>query len=287
MRLSLKSSIKKDVVATAAVNSRTIKRTAVVGMLSLASVLAFVSPASAATNIRGAEPFDTDKLVMSLCNGKTGRTYWFINVQTGQLTKDTTNGTPTNNLPYPIERFEGRCSYPKSSSWTWTGAEKRVSNVLVNCASGTQLSQNIQSNGTTTSTTTNSVTASFGIEWSIIPSVLSIEAGGSYTRSWSYAKAKGWSTTTGINVSPRRVGWMSLRPEMRTVRSNPVFHIESYSWGKPGGGQVNTTTWRGRNYRDIKSQGAYYDAIGNVLRSDNTPSGQYVARDRAVTSSDC
>ncbi|WP_143674300.1 hypothetical protein [Streptomyces caniscabiei] len=119
------------------------------------------------------------------------------------------------------------------------------------------------------------------------PKVLAIEAGGSYQRSWSYAKQSGWSISTTITVSPRRAGWLVLRPQMRTVRSNPVFHVERYSWGKPGGGQVNTTSWRGRGYNQINSRGAYYDAKANVLNSSGKPAGVYVAYDRAVTSSDC
>lgn len=264
-----------------------VKRVATVGLLGLTSAFALVSPASAATNIRGAEPFDTDKLLMSLCTGSTSRTYWFININTGQVSRDTTNGLPANSLPAGLERFEGWCSYPQSSSWTWTGPDKRVTEVLANCGSGTTLSQSIQANGSTTSTTTNSVSGSVGIQWNIIEKVLSVEAGASYERSWSYAKQSGWSISTTLTVNPRRTGWLVLRPQMRTVRSNPVFHVERYSWGKSGGGQVNTTSWRGRGYNQISSYGAYYDAKGNVLNSSGKPAGAYVAFDRAVTSSDC
>jgi hypothetical protein len=223
---------------------------------------------------------------MSLCTGSTKTTYWFINVETGDLTKDIVNGGSGVKMTYPIERFEGHCYYPESTSWTWTGAEQRVTNVLVNCGRGSVIRQDIQMNGSTTSTTTNSVSGSFGIEWTPLKDVLSVEAGGSYTRSWSYAKASGWSTTTGITVNPRYVGWLALRPEMRTVRSNPAFRVERY-WGKSGGGQVNVNSWRGRGYTDITSYGAYYDAKGNVLDGNGKPAGQYVLRDRPVTSSDC
>lgn len=265
-----------------------IKRSVIAGALSLASVLACVSPASAATDLRGKEPFNTDKLLMTICNGRTDwPTYWWINIETGEVMEDGLRGYPGDSIPHPWERFQGYCTYPKSSSWTWTGAEKQVSNTLVNCSSGSQLRQDLQLNGSTTSTTTHSVTGSVGIEWSIIEKVLSVEAGASYTRSWSYAKSSGWSTTTSITVPPKRVGWMAVRPVMRTVRSNPVFHVTRYTWGAPGSRKpVNSNSWRGRGYTDITSRGAYYDAIGNVLNADGTPNGQYVARDRAVKSSD-
>jgi hypothetical protein len=285
MRSELKSPPKKTTVS--ARGNVPIKRIATVGALTLASILSFVSPASAATDIRGTESWSTDKLLMSLCTGSTSKTYWFIDVNTGKLGKDTTNGLPAKSLPSGYERFEGSCRYPESSSWTWTGSDSRITEPLVNCAYGSTLSQTVQANGSTTSTTTNSVSGSIGVEWNIIEKVLSIEAGASYQRSWSYAKQSGWSVSTTIAVSPRRTGWLVLRPEMRTVRSNPIFHVDRYSWGKSGGGQENTTTWRGRSYNEISSRGAYYDAKGNVLNSQGKPSGKYVAYDRAVTSSDC
>ena len=285
MRSELKSSPRKNTASTR--GSAPAKRIAAVGALTLSSLLSFVSPASAATDIRGVEPFNTDKLLMSLCTGSTKTTYWWININTGQLSKDTTNGLPAKNLQPGLERFQGSCYYPQASSWTWTSSDTRVTEPLVNCAYGSTLSQTVQANGSTTSTTTNSVTGSLGIEWTILEKVLSIEAGGSYQRSWSYAKQSGWSVSTTIAVNPRRTGWLVLRPEMRTVRSNPVFHVDKYSWGKSGGGQENTTTWRGRSYNEISSRGAYYDAKGSVLNSQGKPSGKYVAYDRAVNSSDC
>ncbi|MEU1517556.1 hypothetical protein ABZ490_36330 [Streptomyces sp. NPDC005811] len=252
-------------------------------------MLALVSPANAAANIRGVEPFNTDKLLMSLCTGSTSQQYWLINVQTGELKKSNAfEASHLNALSANWEAFEGSCSYPESSSWTWTGPETKVSNTLVNCSSGSQLSQNLQTNGSTTSTETNSVSGSFGFDWNAIKDVLHIQAGGAYEHTWSYAKAKGWSTTTGITVPPRRVGWLTLRPEMRTVRSNPRFTVSKYRWGASGGGLVTTTTWRGRDssYKTILSTGAYYDAKANVINPDGTPKGQNVARDRAVASSD-
>ncbi|WP_329223470.1 hypothetical protein OG352_39005 [Streptomyces sp. NBC_01485] len=256
------------------------------GAVSLASVLGLVSPAHAATNLRGQEPFNTDKLIMSLCTGSTARSWWFINVDTGQLTRDTLRGNYQALLPHPKERFQGWCSYPQASSWTWTGNETKVSDTLVNCSWGSQLSQAMQTNGTTTSTTTNSVGGQFGVEWNVIKDVLGLQAAATYSHTWSYADAKGWSTTTTLTVPQRRAGWMTLRPEMRTVRSNPVFHVEKYTYGTTNGGTWSVKTWRDRGYADIKSQGAFYDAKANVVDSSGKPRGQYVARDRAVNSSD-
>jgi len=129
----------------------------------------------------------------------------------------------------------------------------------VNCSYASTLSQNVQANGTTTSTTTNTVNASFGIKWTPLKDVLELQAGAAYTRSWSYAKSSGWSKTTGLSVRPRRVGWIGLRPVMRTVRSNPVFHVDQYQWGS-----TRVNSWRGRGYNEI-----------NSLTRTTTPSATY------------
>jgi hypothetical protein len=49
-------------------------------------------------------------------------------------------------------------------------------------------------------------------------------------------------------------------------------------------GRISGGPWSGSN--EIASYGAYYDAIGNVLNNDGTPSGQYVGHDRRMNSSD-
>ncbi|WP_329223468.1 hypothetical protein OG352_38995 [Streptomyces sp. NBC_01485] len=261
------------------------------GAVSLASVLGLVSPAHADTNIRGTEGWNTDKMLMSLCNGRTDYSWYTINVDTGQVQWDYAKGglrggASENKLWHPKERFEGWCTYPQASSWTWTGNETKVSDTLVNCSSGSQLSQAMQVNGTTTTTTSNSVGGQFGVEWNVIEKVLGLQAAVNYSHTWSYANAKGWSTTTTLTVPQRRVGWLTMRPEMRTVRSNPVFHIKKYTYENAQGIKINIKTYRGRGYADIKSQGAFYDAKANILDSNGKPKGQYVARDRAVNGSD-
>ncbi|WP_093775636.1 hypothetical protein [Streptomyces sp. yr375] len=257
------------------------------GAVSLASVLGLVSPASAATDLKGKDPFNTDKLLMSICTGSTARSYWFINVNTGMVAKDVARGFQSNpSMPHPTERFQGWCSYPQASSWTWTGSETKTSDTLINCSTGSQLAQAVQSTGTTTSTTVNSVGGSFGVDWSILPEVLSTQATFTYEHQWSYAKAKGWSKTTTLTVPARRVGWVTLRPLMRTVRVNPIFHVEKYTYGTTNGGTWTVNSWRGRGYKDIKSYGAFYDAKANVTDSNGNPLGQSIVRDRAVNSSD-
>ncbi|WP_156727602.1 hypothetical protein [Streptomyces apocyni] len=253
-------------------------------MLSFAAVMVSGTSASAATNIRGAEPFNTDRLLMTLCNGNTGTQDKLINIDTGEVR----NHNNWNDIRGKWERVRGHCSYPKASSWTWTGPERTVSDEeLVNCGTRSTLRQDITSSGSTTSTTSHSVSGSVGVNWTAIKDVLSFQAGAEYSHSWSYAKTRGWAKTSSLSVPPRAVGWMAQRPKMRTVRSNPVFHVESYTWNTlPFAKWTTVNSWRGRGYRDIKSHGAYYDAKANVTDSSGAPTGQIVARDRAVNSSD-
>jgi hypothetical protein len=64
-----------------------IKQVGIAAALGLASVLTCVSPASAATDIMKAEPFNANKLMLSICNGRTTTSHWRLNVQTGELVK--------------------------------------------------------------------------------------------------------------------------------------------------------------------------------------------------------
>ncbi|MFD5649835.1 hypothetical protein [Streptomyces sp. NPDC127039] len=259
------------------------KSAGVASVLGLATVAATVIPAGAATNVRGQEPFDTDRLLMTLCNGDTGMQEKLVNVDTGEVR----SLTDWNDIRGRWERVKGHCSYPKASSWTWTGPEERVSDIIVNCSTRSDLRHDVTSSGSTTSTTTRSVSGSVGVDWTAIKDVLSFQAGAGYSHSWSYAKTTGWARTSSLTVPPRRVGWMVQRPEMRTVRSNPVFHVDAYTWNTlPFAKWQTVGSWRGRGYRDIKSHGAYYDAKANVTDGNGRPVQQIVARDRAVNSGD-
>ncbi|RPE46804.1 hypothetical protein EDD90_10172 [Streptomyces sp. Ag109_O5-1] len=123
-----------------------IKRVGIADALGLASVLTCVSPASAATDIMKAEPFNANKLMLSICNSRTTTSYWRLNVQTGELVKLTPArwsllfNVGSTTLKQPWEAFQGHCSYPQSSSWTWNGPEKQISDTLVNCSYRSTLS---------------------------------------------------------------------------------------------------------------------------------------------------
>lgn len=258
----------------------------------LASVVAVAAPASAETNIRGAEPWNTDKLLMTLCTGNTGLHSWWIDVNTGSIARNNVSPDNQNRTKAPAswEQFTGWCSYPQSSSWTWAGPQTQISNLVMNCGYRVTQSESITKSITKTSTTTNSVGGSAGVEWNILKDVLSVQATASYEHSWSWSKASTWTQSDSLSVPPRTKAQLNFAPLMRTVRSNPVFHVTRYMWqigGDYSGKWWEPNTWRGRGYKDITSYGAYYDAKANVINRDGSPVGTTIALDRRVSTADC
>ncbi|MFE2427481.1 hypothetical protein ACFXJ5_12115 [Streptomyces sp. NPDC059373] len=274
---------------------RKLKKAAMVAIglaAGLTSVVALAAPASADTNIRGTESWNTDTLLMSLCTGNTGVHSWFFDTRTGAVRPDKIRADWQTHVVAPAweEQFTGYCSYPQASSWTWTGPQTQISNLVMNCGYRVTQSESITKSVTKTSTTSNSVGGSVGVEWSIIPDVLSVEAAFNYEHTWSYSKAGTWTQSDSLNVPPRTKAQLNFAPLMRTVRSNPVFHVTRYMWetgGDNSGHWWDTNTWRGRGYKDITSYGAYYDAKANVINPDGSPVGATIALDHPASKSDC
>ncbi|MDX3243918.1 hypothetical protein [Streptomyces sp. ME18-1-4] len=97
--------------------------------------------------------------------------------------------------------------------------------------------------------------------------------------SWSKTHTLGRQVT--VSVPRGYQGWIDGRPHMRTVRINPVFHVQYYRWSD-GQSEVGTVvhSWRGRGYDRIWSFGYYVDAYADVVNSDGTHAMDYVARDK-------
>ncbi|MFG3022431.1 hypothetical protein ACGFZQ_28420 [Streptomyces sp. NPDC048254] len=202
---------------------------------SLTSVVALAAPASADTDIRGTESWDTNRLLMSLCTGNTGVHSWFFDTRTGAIRPDNIRADWQTRVSAPAweEQFSGYCSYPQASSWTWAGPQTQISNLVMNCGYRVTQSEAITKSITKTSTTTNSVGGSISVEWGILKDVLSVEATASYQHTWSYSKATTWTQTDTLNVPPRTKAQLNFAPLMRTVRSNPVFHVGCGSSARP------------------------------------------------------
>lgn len=83
-------------------------------------------------------------------------------------------------------------------------------------------------------------------------------------------------------MPPRRQGWINARPLKRTVRVNPVFKVDFYSWSD-GRSEFGWTAhdWRARGYDGIWSYGFYVDGAADVVNTDGTPAMDFVTRDKS------
>ncbi|MFL5998711.1 MAG: hypothetical protein ACJ736_31215 [Streptomyces sp.] len=88
-----------------------------------------------------AEPFNPNKLMLSICNGRTTTSYWRLNVQTGELVKLTPArwsllfNVGSTTLKQPWEAFQATAPTPSRPAGPGTtGPEKQISDTLVNCS---------------------------------------------------------------------------------------------------------------------------------------------------------
>ncbi|WP_329445784.1 hypothetical protein [Streptomyces canus] len=287
--------IKRYATACAAV------ATAIAGVIASAPV-ADANPPSG-VNIRGKEPFNTDTLMSKLCGDMSGADKSFVfNINTGQIVdSDKAYGKAPyyhiaagasrsvhSDLPYGEhwaltngwEVVVGNCEFPQSSTWTWYDKERRISNDSVtNCGhGGGGLSVN------ESYATTRGASVSIGVNTKLsykLTDQLSAEIGFSASYSWSWSKTHTLGRTVTVNPLYGRQGYIDARPLKRTVRINPVFHVQYYNWSD-GQSEVGTVvhSWRGRGYSRIWSYGYYVDTYADVLNGDGTPAMDYVVRDK-------
>ncbi|KOU74838.1 hypothetical protein ADK57_06870 [Streptomyces sp. MMG1533] len=288
------NTMKRYVTACAAVV------TAIAGMVATAPA-ASANPSSG-VNIRGKEPFNTDVLMSKLCGDMTGADKSFVfNIHTGQVVdSDKAYGKAPyyhlaagparsvhSDLPYGEhwaltngwEVVVGNCEFPASSSWTWLGKERRISNDSVtNCGHGTA---SLGVNESYATTRGASVSVGLNAKFGYKSGDLAAEVGASVSYSWSWSKTHTLGRQVTISVPRGYQGWIDARPHMRTVRINPVFHVQYYNWSD-GQSEVGTVvhSWRGRGYDRIWSFGYYVDAYADIVNSDGTPAMDYVARDK-------
>ncbi|WP_405728571.1 hypothetical protein OG607_26810 [Streptomyces sp. NBC_01537] len=259
---------------------------------------------SSGVNIRGKEPFNTDTFMSKMCGDMSGADKSFVfNINTGQIVNTKTaygkapyyhlaageSRYPTSTAPHGShwaltngwEMVSGNCEFPQSSTWTWYDKERRISNDSVtNCGGGGGgLSVN------ESYATTRGASVSIGVNTKLsykLTDQLSAEIGFSASYSWSWSKTHTLGRTVTVNPPRGRQGYIDARPLKRTVRINPVFHVQFYTWSD-GQSEDGTTvhSWRGRGYDRIWSYGYYVDTYADVLNTDGTPAMDFVLRDKA------
>ncbi|QFQ98194.1 hypothetical protein F9278_20520 [Streptomyces phaeolivaceus] len=268
------------------------------GVIAVPAAMAALVPAPASTpfQLKGAETFDTDKLMAAICPGPTSdRPFqdvgnFFINLDTGEVSPDETNGvgdpgkTPAGTPP--LARVAAHCEYPATSVKDSVGAATDASDLIINCGDSVQAGQEITHSLTTSSSVTHSVTVGVGFNLSIVKDVFSIGGGAELTTEWSFGEEVTKSKLDKIDVPPRTVGFLERLPALRTVTSTPVAVLENVTLITPDG-VTDQNGWRDNGSTRITSSGFTMTATADVLDKNGVPAGAIRADDRPVTDEDC
>ncbi|MEI5522420.1 hypothetical protein WB401_15455 [Streptomyces brasiliscabiei] len=268
------------------------------GVIAVPAAMAALVPAPASTpfQLKGAETFDTDKLMATLCPGPTSDLpfqdvgNFFINMDTGEASPDTSNGigdpgkTPAGTPP--LARVAVHCEYPATEVKDSVGAATDTSDLIINCGNAVQAGQEISHGLTTSSSVTHSVSVGVDFNLSIIKDVFGIGGGAEVTTEWSFGEEITKSKTDKIDVPPRTAAFLERVPKLRTVTSTPVAVLERFTLITPDDVQ-NQDGWRGNGSVRITSSGFTMSATADVLDKNGFPAGAIRAQDRPVTDADC
>ncbi|MFI6809278.1 hypothetical protein ACIBO6_30470 [Streptomyces luteogriseus] len=267
MRLIRTSTVRKiGVVATSTA-------LAVTGLLTGAGTAA-AGPAGA-TNIRGVDPGDTDRMIERLCGQETSLTgvYGALNVDTGEFKTRDEYLRDVFGLWKPAgpwELFRGWCGYAEASTWSIKGDTVRTSRWIGNMGSAADKETFVSSYSTKTFAK-KSVGGSISL--SLAKSIFSGTVGGSAGYEWGWEKESRFETRSEKTVPPCRQVAVTWTPYQRVVRVNPIFHVEDYQWDK-GNGERTVHSWRDRGYQTVYSHGYYIDGISDKLLPSGQPDGR-------------
>ncbi|MDX3642495.1 hypothetical protein [Streptomyces sp. MB09-02B] len=268
------------------------------GVIAVPAAMAALVPPPASTpfQLKGAESFDTDKLMAAICPGPTSdRPFqdvgnFFIALETGEVTRDESNGIgDIGNTPAgtgPLARVSAHCEYPVTDVKESVGPATDKSDPIINCGNAVQAGQEITQGLTTTSSVTHSVTVGASFNLGIIKDVFSVGGGAEVTTEWSFGEEVTKSKTDKIDVPPRTAAFLERVPRLRTVTSTPVAVLERFTLVTPDDVQ-DQDGWRGNGSVRITSSGYTMSATADILDKSGFPAGAIRAKDRPVTDADC
>ncbi|MFF7770712.1 hypothetical protein ACFZC7_29910 [Streptomyces massasporeus] len=267
MRLIRTSTLRKCGVVAASL------ALACAGLLTGAGTAA-AGPAGA-TNIRGVDPGDTDRMIERLCSQDTSLTgvYGALNVDTGEFKTQDEYLRDVFGLWKPAgpwELFRGWCGYAEASTWSIKGDTVRTSRWIGNKGSADDKETFVSSYSTKTFAK-KSVGGSISL--SLAKSIFSGTVGGSAGYEWGWEKESRFETRSEKTIPPCRQVAVTWTPYQRVVRVNPVFHVEDYQWDK-GNGERTVHSWRDRGYQTVYSHGYYIDGISDKLLPSGQPDGR-------------
>ncbi|MHC5902650.1 hypothetical protein ACVNF4_01840 [Streptomyces sp. S6] len=268
------------------------------GVIAVPAAMAALVPPAASTpfQLKGAETFDTDKMMASLCPGPTSDKpfqdvgNFFINLNTGEVGPDRTNGigdigNTTAGAP-PVARVSVHCEYPATDVKDSVGAPTDASDQIINCGNAVQTGQDISHGLSTSSSVTHSVSVSASFDLGIIKDVFSLGGGAEVTTEWSFGEEVSKSKTDKIDVPPRTAAFLERVPRLRTVTTTPIAVLENFTLVTPDE-VTDQDSWRGNGSIRITSSGYTISATGDILDKNGFPAGAIRAKDRPVTDADC
>jgi len=268
------------------------------GVIAVPAAMAALVPAPASTpfQLKGAETFDTDKMMAALCPGPTSDKpfqdvgFFFIDLANGDVAPDQTNGASdigkTAPGSRPVSRVAAHCEYPATDVKDSVGPATDTSDQIINCGNAVQAGQEVTHSLTTTSSVTHSVSVSADFNLGIIKDVFSLGGGAQVTTEWSFGKEVSKSKTDKIDVPPRTAAFLERVPTLRTVTTTPIAVLEKVTTVSPD--EVKDENgWRGNGSNRITSSGYTISATGDALDKNGFPAGSIRAKDRPVTEADC
>ncbi|GAB2486125.1 hypothetical protein [Nocardiopsis aegyptia] len=249
------------------------------------------------------EGWSTDRVLAEFCgDGSRDTRDFYLNVQTGEVRDGSAGGrAPVHNvrdgrraLNPPWEHVRGRCRYDRADLRSqWTGHWwRRVSEPVTNCTGSNQGGRAVRLDYTKTATYAESIEVGVSAGGGFA-GAFSAEVTVTVGAEWSDTETRTHSDWFDIDPAAGRTAWWEVQYQTVTVRQNPSFDIEHYSWAWRAddyGNQVWTDTWRGRpDQGEVFSYGFYVDGTTNVLVGEPTRPRILHSRiqDRANTWNDC
>ncbi|MEU4465979.1 hypothetical protein AB0G20_20060 [Streptomyces sp. NPDC024017] len=245
---------------------------AVTGLVSTAGSAQAAGPMGA-SNIRGTTPGDTDSLVQRFCNqGYAGHAHFgAYNVRTGEFRTENEYIGKISRVKAPQgdwEVFSGRCYYPQSSTWSFTGKEQRISQPIENRGlHGDDKEIFVRGYSTKTSAKTS---LGGSVDIGVAKSIFTGSLGGNFTYEWGWEKTSSFERRSEKTIPPCSSMALTWRPFKRVVRVNPVIDIWAYAWRESNGKVTQVDSWRGKGaaWKKIYSYGYYIDGTSDkVIRT--------------------
>lgn len=252
---------------------------AATGALAVTGLLSTAGPAQAAgpmgsSNIRGTTPGNTDRLVERFCSqGYAGHAHFgAYNVRTGEFRTEKEYIGKISRVKAPQgdwEVFSGKCYYPQTSTWSYTGKEERISRWIRNTGRTGDDKETFVRGYSTKTMAKKSVGGS--IDLGLAKGIFTGSFGGNFSYEWGWEKTSSFERRSEKSIPACSEMALTWRPFKRVVRVNPVIDIWAYAWRGSNGKVTQVDSWRGKGaaWKKIYSYGYYIDGTSDKVVRTN------------------